>query len=224
MLRMLWLRQRVPESRAETTMVSLDERGVVMSATVTLPDGGQGSGHAAAVIDDDTDLASAVELAETRALGRALDVLGYVVTESTTAGSQERPTSPRPTPREERRSDPPEHVRAIRSMREREHQRPEPATPAPVDAETGEIASSPGTPSTQDSKAPRPQPAANDDEEPALEDVSWTAFWGWARTTYQLSSKVQLEDLLGQPVGNKTPGELRQMLNAHFAVDSDDES
>jgi len=235
MLRMLWLRQRIPDTKVETTLVSINDRVVVMSATISVPGGGQGSGHVAVMLDGDTGIAQAIETAETRAIGRALDVLGYIVTESGSSGPQDRAPSPAPTPspasrptpidREERRSEPPEHVRAIRAMRDRD-QRPDPSNPdANGDAAgetTPEIDAPPDQPPTPPASTVSVPP--DDEGDPELEDVSWTAFWGWARATYQLSSKGQLEDLLGQPVGNKTPGTLRQMLNAHYSEDTDDES
>ena len=238
-LRMLWLRQREPAARVTTELVTLDDRVVVLAASVTLPDGGEGAGHAASRIDEATDLAATIETTELRAIGRALDILGYVVIEQP---GEEEPTpaparaqaSPKaeeeaPAPQQERpRSQPPEHVQAIRAMRQREQRAaaapaPEPETedtdsanpepPAPVDRPA------PPQPAPERSQPQRVQEAASppsDDSEPELEDVSWTAFWGWARSTYQLGSRVQLEELLGQPVGNKPPGELRRLLIAHF--------
>lgn len=241
MLRMLWLRQRVPDTRVETAMVSFDERAVVMSATISVPGGGQGTGHAATRFADDTDLASAIESTETRAIGRALDVLGYVVTEAVSSGSQDRSPAapPRPAPEEggepeERRSEPPGHVQALRQMKHRDRPpQDSPEQPAPVGpypemqeatAETPESRAEPSSDSKPPARDPQRETTTSGSDEPELEDVSWTAFWGWARTTYQLGSRVQLEELLGQPVGNKSPGQLRQLLDAHFAEDTDDES
>lgn len=253
MLRMLWLRQRVPEARVETTLVSIDDRAVVMSATIALPDGGQGSGHSAVLIDAETGPGAAVESAETQAIGRALDVLGYVVTESSSSepsATGDRPPAPSPQPitREERRSDPPGHVQALRQMKNRDRPQlvPSPQEPTPIGPypEVQEAATEPvesrAEPSqdpesvdarTEPSLEPEPapptpnaEPASDDTEEPELEDISWTAFWDWARSTYQMKSRGQLEEMLGQPVGNKTPGALRLLLITHFAGAGDDES
>ncbi len=242
MLRMLWLRQRVPEAQVETALVSIDDRAVVMSATITLPDGGQGSGHAAMPIDAESGPGSAVESAETQALGRALDVLGYVVTEASSAepsaSDDRRPaTSPQPITREERRPDPPGHVQALRQMKNRDRPQlvPQPQEPTPIgpypempEATTDEPESRAEPDEEQASPSAAPAtPTSNlpdDGEEPELEDISWTAFWDWARSTYQMKSRGQLEEILGQPVGNKTPGALRLLLITHFAADGVDES
>ncbi len=236
MLRMLWLRQRVPDARVETSLVSIDDRAAVMSAMISLPDGGQGSGHSAALIDSETNLADAVEAAETQAIGRALDVLGYVVTESSSDATAQPPTPPPPpASREDRRSEPPGHVQALRQMknRDRPHQTHSPPESAPVapNPEMQEAAAEPHASTTQPAHEPAPstpvppgRPTADDPDEPELEDISWTAFWDWARATYQLKSRGQLEELLGLSVGNKNPGQLRQLLIDHFSEDADDES
>lgn len=238
MLRMLWLRQRVPDARVGTAMVSFGERAVVMSATISVPGGGQGSGHVAIALDGETGVAQAIEIAETRAIGRALDVLGYVVTESASAAPQDRstPPAPRPSPDEQaaRRTEPPGHVQALRQMKHRDSppeelatQQPTPVGPYPEEQEAATESPESRAEPAQEAPTPRAgrtETSTSEPDEPELEDISWTAFWGWARTTCQLSSKGQLEELLGQPVGNKTPGQLRQLLNAHFAEDIDDES
>ncbi len=253
MLRMLWLRQRVPEARVETALVSIDDRAVVMSAMITLPDGGQGSGHSAMLIDAESGLGAAVESAETQAIGRALDVLGYVVTESSSSepsapDDRRAATSPQPITREERRPDPPGHVQALRQMKNRDRPQlvPQPQEPTPIgpypemQEATTEEPESRAEPSQQPASVdarkepsqepePAPSPAGSgtppdDGEEPELEDISWTAFWDWARSTYQMKSRGQLEEILGQPVGNKTPGALRLLLITHFAGDGIDES
>ncbi|MBA2289496.1 MAG: hypothetical protein H0V98_03835 [Chloroflexia bacterium] len=252
MLRMLWLRQRVPEARVETALVSIDDHTVVMSAAISLPDGGQGSGHAAMRIDAETGPGAAVESAETQAIGRALDILGYVVTESSSepsASDDRRPaTSPQPITRDERRPDPPGHVQALRQMKNRDRPQlvPSPQEPTPIgpypemqEATTKEPESR-AEPSQQPASAdvrtepsqesesvphiPHTGPASDDSDEPEMEDISWTAFWDWARSTYQMKSRGQLEEILGQPVGNKTPGALRLLLITHFAGNTTDES
>jgi len=245
-LRVLWLRTREPAARLTTTLVSMDERVVVMSATIALPDGGEGSGHAAARIADTDDLATTIEATEIRAIGKALDNLGYVVVDqgrSPEGRRRQEPagspsTSDTPTPVRSRDPapptqdpqpespgrQPPEHVRALRAIRDREQRSPQQTPPAtPQDAMTDQSEHGPERPAAPPVERPRPRPIraatpvpTDDDTDPALEDVSWTAFWEWARETYQLRSRVQLEEVLGQPVGNKPPGELRRLLLAHF--------
>lgn len=241
-LRMLWLRQREPDARLTTDLVRLDERVVVMSASVALPGGAEGAGHAAAGIEPDADLASLIEATELRAIGRALDAIGYVVVEQHPAEEPRERERPQPEPerpaepaaqQEGPRSEPPDHVRAIRSIRDREQRQQAPPTteprteapetePRPIRREPPASPQRPAqTPTTPERSGPRriETPPA-DDGEPPLEDVSWTAFWNWARETYQMRSRVQLEELLGQPVGNKSPGELRRLLIAHFEAEN----
>lgn len=245
-LRTLWLRQRVPEAQVETELVTLDERVVVIAAAISLPDGAKGSGHAVAMLNDAEDVAEAIETTELRAIGRALDILGYVITEESstaTAAAPDRPSPAQPSRQETPGSrQPPEHVRAIRSMREREQQQaPAPSLPDidEIDDETEEtlpeapapepplpVSTAPARPREQPAVTPRPapQPAADNDDEPPLEDVSWTAFWNWARATYQLRSRNQVEDLLGQPIDKEVPGTVRRLLIAHFDKKEADES
>lgn len=247
-LRMLWLRQRVPEARVKTELVTLDERVVVIAAAISLPDGGKGSGHAATDLGSSSDVAEAIETTELRAIGRALDILGYVITEEPSGAATAPPeqSSPAPQekqpPREAPGSQPPGHVRAIRSMRERGQQQQPPAPSLPdideLDDDSEETlpeAPAPERPLTAStaSERPREQPPApprptpqpvSDDDEPPLEDVSWTAFWSWARSTYQLRSRNQVEELLGQPIEREVPGKVRQMLIAHFDEARSDES
>jgi hypothetical protein len=229
-LRLLWLRQRELDARVTTSLASLDERAVVMHAAIALPGGGEGSGHAASQLDEMSDIAREIEATELRALGRALDVLGYVVTDPASSRPAPAPAAtpepatphieppatepePVPGPTPAQRRQPPEHIQAIRTLREREQQAAsttEPEAPAEPEATPAEPTPLPIPP------RPTPVPPAPDDAEPELEDVSWTAFWTWARQTYQIGSRVQVEELLGQPVDRKQPGELRRLLVAHF--------
>lgn len=257
-LRLLWLRQREPEARIRTKLVSLDERGVVMSARIELPGGGSASAHAASAVADGA-IDRVVAETELRALAAALDALGYIVTDM----EADRPPAPSPAetpapaesgPPESPRRQPPGHVQAIRSLRDREQpapiagpedprpsaetgQRPAPVEPtpsrspqrgpAPVERRPASAESAPVDLNERRRPAP-PEPAApavppaDDDADPELEDISWTAFWTWARETYQIGSRGQVEKLLGIPVDRESPGQLRQMLVAHFEGGSGD--
>lgn len=58
-------------------------------------------------------------------------------------------------------------------------------------------------------QAPPPAAEPSDDDEP--EDISWTAFWRWARGAgYQ--DKAALEAALGRSINDLTPGEIRKLL------------
>lgn len=222
MLRMMWLRQQIPEAQVETTLAHLDERSVVMAASIILPDGGRASGHAAADIDESADRADVIELTETRAIGRALDVLGYVVIESSSSGQRSSGASGEPQQRSRAPQQPPEHVQALRQMKDRDRppavtreQLPEGAETGPSPGEDERDAGNEVGPAQSRAEQNEPGtsgPSADRSGDPELEDVSWTAFWDWARATYHLGSRLQLENLLGQPVGNRTPAELRILL------------
>ncbi len=255
-LRLLWLRQREPEARVRTKLVSLDDRGVVMSARIELPGGGSTSAHAASPVTDGAIERVIVET-ELRAIAGALDALGYIVIDSGQATMPPEPSSqPDPESTEPPRRQPPGHVQAIRALREREratpeagpedpriHEdaeaRPQPVEPtpsrspqrgpAPVDRRPSTVETAPVDLSERRRAAPPeqvnpPAPVADDDADPELEDISWTAFWQWARDTYQIGSRGQVEKLLGVPVDRESPGQLRQMLIAHFDGGSSDES
>jgi hypothetical protein len=255
-LRLLWLRQREPEARVRTRLVSLDERAVVMLARIDLPNGGGTSAHAAAPVEAGA-IDQIVAETELRALAGALDALGYIVTDTDTGAEPARPEGDileeRATAEAPRRQ-PPGHVQAIRSLRDREQPAPvagpeDPRTrreiedrrqpaeptpsrspqrgPAPVDRNPAPPETAPVDLSERRRAAPAeptaPMPPA-DDADPELEDISWTAFWTWARETYQIGSRGQVEKLLGMPVDRESPGQLRQMLIAHFEGGSGDES
>jgi hypothetical protein len=79
MLRIIWLRQAFPNASIATEPIRIEPDLVVIQATVTVPDGAASSGIAAELASDHDSLAIAVEYAETRAIGRALDVLGLIL-------------------------------------------------------------------------------------------------------------------------------------------------
>jgi hypothetical protein len=57
---------------------------------------------------------------------------------------------------------------------------------------------------------PQP-PAAVATAEPALEDYSFTVFWRWARGL-GYNSKGAIEDLIGRPIKDLTPLEVRNLV------------
>lgn len=250
-LRLLWLRQREPEARVRTKLISLDEHAVVMAARITLSGGGSASAHAAGTITDGA-IERVIAETELRAIAAALDALGYIVIDTDQAPHPESPTSTDPEPPETARRQPPGHVQAIRALRDRERAMPEagpddPRTqeetdarpqpieptpsrspqrgPAPVDRRPSQVETEPVDLSERRRAVP-PETAQPSDEDvdPELEDISWTAFWQWARDTYQIGSRGQVEKLLGFPVDRESPGQLRKMLIAHFDGGSPDES
>lgn len=87
LLRVQWARRDHPETILTTELAHLDDRLVVVKAAVTLPTGTSATGHAAEQPGTDDDRGAAVERAETRAIGRALDLLGYTLVDAESASS-----------------------------------------------------------------------------------------------------------------------------------------
>lgn len=89
--RVLWLRGQMdthPDAQLVTDIVSLDteRQYAVVRATVSIPQGGTATAHGSALASDlkPGQRAKFLEFAETRAVGRALAMLGY-----STAGAQD---------------------------------------------------------------------------------------------------------------------------------------
>ena len=220
MLRVLWVRSDHPDTRVETELTHLHDDLVVFRALVALPGGATATGYASEWGAPGKNLAIAIERAETRAIGRALDTLGYVIP----AGTASRDGGDTHAPP------------VIDALRKASLRRPQPGTvilpdlePDPeVDPETGEIAGAAaiadvgdqvqaGTPAEEAPAATstpvpeqRPEPSESG-EEPPLEDYTWTHFWRWARG-HNLSTKGQVEQRIGRPLDNLTPAEVRIAL------------
>ncbi len=260
--RVQWVRREHPETTIATELAHLDDRLVVVKATVTLPTGAAASDHAAEARPPDDDPGAAIELAETRAIGRALDLLGYALVaveaeardagqRSDTASISPVPAATSPAPREISPSEPPEPpelstptsgrwstttrdprpvdgggrppvVDAVRRIRRPEQPDvPERATPTPVEPPAEPERQGPQRPpitlrprSPTVPSAPGNGPAASgsdSDEEPPLEDYSWSAFWRWARQ-HGYSSHNDLERAIGRPTQGLTPGQIRTAL------------
>jgi hypothetical protein len=147
--RLLWLRKEHPDAEIVTDLVHHEPQMAIFKATVTLPTGGKATGYGS---ETATDFADFIEKAETKAIGRALNALGYGAQfgERGDEITPERPASrapqaaPAPVPLPQRR-------------------------PRPATAPDGVPAALPDPPS----------PAAADAE---LVDYSWSAFWPWARS------------------------------------------
>jgi hypothetical protein len=184
--RLLWLRKEHPDAEILTELVQHDPQMAIFKATVTLPTGGKATGYGSETASDFPDF---IEKAETKAIGRALNALGYGAQfgdrgdDPTAIREPERPSAPPPAarpvalPRQEPR---PERQPALRADRQ-----PRPITAAP-------------------------SPAATD---PELVDYSWSAFWPWARER-GLNGPREIEMLIGQAVAGLSPAELRDLIVA----------
>jgi len=189
--RLLWLRTEHPDAEIVTELVQHDPQMAIFKATVTVPTGGKATGYGSETASDFPDF---IEKAETKAIGRALNALGYGAQfgdaqrfdDSALERGGERPSRqmsappPRPValPRQEETSarDPAAQVGNVMAV-------------APVDA---------------------PSPAATD---PELVDYSWSAFWPWARER-GLNGPRELEILIGREVAGLSPAELRDLILA----------
>lgn len=90
--RLQWLRDREPHAAIATTALEITGDRAVFRAEITLPDGrGSSTGHGSETKGDFLDF---IEKAETKAVGRALAMLGFgtqFVGDELTEGHRERP-------------------------------------------------------------------------------------------------------------------------------------
>lgn len=221
--RLLWLRKEHPDAELLTEMVEHDQQMAIFKATVTLPTGGKATGYGSETANDFPDF---IEKAETKAIGRALNALGFGAQfgergDDTAAMSpgrpaQERPVArpvaapPAPVPlnRAQQTGRPSARIEApaVAPMREPApapaQMRERPARPAP------EIVPAPAAPVAQAASAP----AANATDAD-LAEYSWSAFWPWARER-GLNGPKEIEAVIGQPVAGLSPAELRTLIQA----------
>lgn len=213
MLRLLWLRQDHHAATVVTETAHLTETAVVIRATITIPGGGGGSGLAAATVDDPSEWAEAVERAETNAISRALDTLGYVLERaSAVQAPSQRPAAPAPQPQAQQAPQAmPQGQSGPRSM--------PPAQSRPTPIQRQEESAPPVVNALRRAQSARPQavppppatPAAQDDDA-HLPEYSWTGFWNAARG-YGLDAK-KVEEILGRPANQSTPKEAVEDLRA----------
>jgi hypothetical protein len=219
--RLLWLRKEHPDAELITEMVEHDQQMAIFKATVTLPTGGKATGYGSETANDFPDF---IEKAETKAIGRALNALGFGAQfgergDETATAPAGRPAQERPASRPVSASPPPvplnraqqvsrplarpdtavagpvrEAAPAPTQMRER------PARPAPDIAPVAAAAAAPAAPATS---------AADAD----LAEYSWSAFWPWARER-GLNGPKEIEALIGQPVAGLSPAELRTLIQS----------
>lgn len=234
MLRVLWLRSDHADARISTELTHLRDDLVVFHAVVALANDASSSGYAAEPLTIDDEPAATIERGETRAIGRALDILGYVVPSrdgqdrsgATASGAPinadlqapERGGAPRATVAEPAavQSSPPMVVNALRNVSLRARGG-ETRSRAGINRETGEIvgqAEAPEEPATTPSSSERATRITENEpaDDLALEDYSWTHFWKWART-HELANKEQVEKRLGHSIDGRTPADVRAELH-----------
>ena len=235
--RLLWLRREHPDAEIVTEHVQIDPTIAIFKATVTLPTGGKATGYGSETAGDFGDF---IEKAETKAIGRALNALGYGAqfgergADEADAGSYPRPvdaSADEPRPRPAVAADPPASPSAGSPSRpggQRDQADREAGTTPPIDfaagrdrvtaprspgqaAQTDAAPARGGKPATTAAGEPRSEETPA--PEPDLADYSWTAFWPWARGL-GLNGPKAVEGLIGRPTAGLTPAELRDLILA----------
>ena len=188
--RLLWLRKEHPDAEIVTELVQHDPQMAIFKATVTVPTGGKATGYGSETASDFPDF---IEKAETKAIGRALNALGY----GAQFGDFQRPediVSERAVQSwlVERRRPPPDRWRCHGEMSD------------PRSSRETKNESAGETPTATTSSAVADQ---------ELVDYSWSAFWPWARER-GLNGPREIENLIGQQVAGLSPAELRDFILA----------
>jgi hypothetical protein len=163
------IRAHVPDAVINTRLAHADQNGIVIHAQIVGANGVSGGAHATAGVGD-----FAAELAENRALARAMIALGI-------------PPVPEPVAPTQLHTVPSGDDRRVVPFPKHEPEtapEPTPQPPAPT--------------------APTPE----DDPEP--EDISWTAFWTWARAN-GFANREALEEAIGRPIKDLMPAEIRRL-------------
>jgi hypothetical protein len=187
--RLLWLRTEHPDAEIVTELVQHDPQMAIFKATVTVPTGGKATGYGSETASDFPDF---IEKAETKAIGRALNALGY----GAQFGDFQRPedlASERNPELPSREVAPAARPVALPRRDER-----------PVKLSDAKAQSASETPAATTSPA---------DADPELVDYSWSAFWPWARER-GLNGPREIENLIGQQVAGLSPAELRDFILA----------
>ena len=186
--RLLWMRKEHPNAEIVTELVEHDGQMAIFKATVILPSGGKATGYGSETASDFPDF---IEKAETKAIGRALNALGY--------GAQFG---------EATRSDDPT---LARSAERASGDAPTPARPVPLPRPSQR------TGARQDPQRDQPQERQSSpdsaESDPELAEYSWSAFWPWARER-GLNGPKEIEILIGQQVAGLSPAELRDLILA----------
>ena len=231
--RLLWLRREHPNAQIVTEHVKIDETSAIFKATVSIETGGRATGYGSETAGDFGDF---IEKAETKAIGRALNALGYGAQfaegdEDVSQPAPSRPASAARPHQSDRTPDsapipmntvatpvavpsepPPEDEAAPREMAR--------ATPPGTESRTTSEADDVGEsrePSAAAETARPPDreadlgPEQRSEPEPEMADYSHSAFWDWARPRgYQ--TREDVEQAIGRSMKGQTPKEVRRML------------
>jgi hypothetical protein len=166
------IRAHVPDAVINTRLAQSDENGVVMHAQIMGGSGPSGSAHASAPVGE-----CAPEVAENRALGRAMIAMGL-------------PPIQEAVPAKE-------------------------TTPAPKLHPVADLQDQPGRVVQFPAHEPeRTEPKPDQSEpDPDPEDISWTAFWTWAKAN-GFANRDALEAAIGQSINQLTPAQIRKLAQS----------
>ena len=181
------IRAHVPDAVINTRLAHADQYGIVIHAQIVGANGVSGGAHAHAGAGD-----VGAELAENRALARAMIAIGI-------------PPVPEPVA--------PTRLHSVPSGEAAPRVVPFPSQ----EQEPDETASDPEKPKLPSAEPATPSISTASGEDPEPEDISWTAFWTWARAN-GFANREALETAIGQPIDRLMPGELRKL--AQSAIDN----
>jgi hypothetical protein len=187
--RLLWLRKEHPDAEIVTELVQHDPQMAIFKATVTVPTGGKATGYGSESASDFPDF---IEKAETKAIGRALNALGY----GAQFGDFQRPEDLVSEGGSELAHD--EVVPTARPV----------ALPR-LDERPVKLSEAKGQSAGETLAATTSRPVADQE----LVDYSWSAFWPWARER-GLNGPREIENLIGKQVAGLSPAELRDLILA----------
>jgi hypothetical protein len=127
-LLLLWMRKEHPQAKILTDLAQFDPEIAVIRAVISLPSGAEATGYGSALSAEGIEM---VERAETKAIGRALNALGYSVEsfDGRPASIERRAVAPPPEVEEEE----PAEVTPVTSSSPRQF------TPEPKDVEEVEV-------------------------------------------------------------------------------------
>jgi hypothetical protein len=228
--RLLWLRTEHPDARIETEHIQIEPTLAIFKATVTIPTGGMATGYGSETPGDFGDY---IEKAETKAIGRALNALGY--------GAQFREPGDEDAPGTANggrggQSNQPPRIQRTTWQPERAAPAPRDVQPAPAPLDRPVAQAAAPAPTTEPSPDPNPDP-----EPPAQRPVSlntgrarasapaapaapagetaddspftWAAFREWV-AGQGLNTREEINQLLGRDTTGMSPVELRDAIIA----------
>jgi hypothetical protein len=193
-----WVRERWPDAEVTTTLIPSDEALVPVSVDIEVRNGPAGAGHG---------VAAGVEEAEDRAIVRAAETLGYRVERAPVAEPRpvtSEPAAPPPPLETVQHSASPPLAGRSAQLGPPVVMRPRAQNAAPAPASTRPVRAVP---------PPDSDPWDGDDDtgDPDMEDVSWTAFWKWARAQ-GFDTGEAVAKAIGRPIQGLTPREVRDLL------------